>query len=229
VRSGAKRERPFKAGNPASPTFSAHASLYAAIRRPSPDFLVRHSFSDGGTIHYSKFTILLWCLECSRRKKALLPNEAKLFTTKTDRNNLSINNMRIGRFGLAYPNKRVQLPVLLPNIDEKRRFPAPNTLNHTTTCRRTTLETSASFRLQSCLIVPNRASFFVQTAIQHPKPTRRAMGTLEFAPPATPLSIIHYPLFIVHYPLSIISIARWPQFFTIATPPPPRHTFDPLI
>jgi hypothetical protein len=89
VRGEAKWEEPLKAGHPAPLTY------YASIRRSSPDFLVRHSFpvhhsfsgggSDGGIIHYSKFTILLiacllWCPKGPNRKKALLPNEAKLFT-----------------------------------------------------------------------------------------------------------------------------------------------------
>jgi hypothetical protein len=36
---------------------------------------------------------LLWCRKHPDRKKALLPNEAKLFTPKTSCNKLSINNL----------------------------------------------------------------------------------------------------------------------------------------
>jgi hypothetical protein len=118
VRGEAKNAESFKAGYP------AYATFYAAMRRPSPYF----------SIHNSKFTILWWCLECSSRKKALLPNEAKLFAPKTDCNKLSINSLWFSRFGSAFQNKGVQLHVSKPRRDEKWQFPAPNQLQHTTTC-----------------------------------------------------------------------------------------------
>jgi hypothetical protein len=90
------------------------------------------------------------------RKKALLPNEAKLFTPKMACNKLSFNNMQISQFGLAFPNKGVQPHVLKPRIAPKWHFLASYEHQQTTTCSVAGLEflphSPASARA-SCLTV----------------------------------------------------------------------------
>jgi hypothetical protein len=142
---GGKRERLFRAGYPAQRIF------YASIQRSSTIF----------TIHYSltwlDVAYLLWSPEGTSRKKALLPNEAKLFTPKTACNKLSINNMRLSRFGLAFVNNGVQLHVFKPKIASKWQFPVPNLHRHTTTCSRTMPEIPAPFARIGCSVRPMAA------------------------------------------------------------------------
>jgi hypothetical protein len=90
---------------------------------------------------------LLWCPKHPNRKKALLPNEAKLFTPKLAFNQLEINNMQFSRFGLAFQNKGVQLHVLPQYMVAKRPFQSPKERRQTTTCRRPRLGISASFSI----------------------------------------------------------------------------------